>query len=198
MKTLLVFPALALAMPAIGARLQVDCATTKAVQTITYDCPRLVMERGGRDAEMLTTSGGMVRLDISGGTPPYSVSWDGEIGGGGSCFVSMPGRRTVTVVDAAGNRVTRTVHIGTVRRVVRRPCPPDQEDAQPVKVVPDDTVEVKARKRPDGPSSRKVVARKQDLSDSMHGVGSGTTVRRTRTEPVGTGRKPVRTAPVRR
>lgn len=91
---------------------------------------------------------GSVSLDVTGGVAPYQVTWHEGLSTSFLHVSAMPGLYHVTIDDAAGTRITRSVHVGTVRSYIRRPCLPQKEE----KVVEpncENQKGVQAEKRPD-------------------------------------------------
>lgn len=66
------------------------------LSNVTQGCPN----KGGYN--------GSISIAVSGGTPPYSISWDHPYCGGTSCNNLPPGTYTATITDANGCQTTQS------------------------------------------------------------------------------------------
>ena len=131
MRTLLIAAVCALALPAQASRLKVQVRVAHGTQVLQRICVQpnasggtASLNRGAYTSSVThvtTDFPGAVSVHVSGGVPPYRYDWHGQMGDASTCS-AMAGIMRVTVSDAEGNSVTRTAHIGTVRRFLPAPC----------------------------------------------------------------------------
>lgn len=171
--------------PLLAARLQVQYITTMAFVTTIQPCEEDVSER--YVPRTVVTQPGSINLRITGGTPPYSIQWhDGS--GIGICASAMPGRRTVTVIDALGERVTRSIHVGRSHRTVQLHCP---EPTNNERVVSASECKPAVKKlKPIGTPPRKLKAERL-LDNGLSTEGGGRVVRTDRRKGDGSPRRPI-------
>ncbi|MEO8069472.1 MAG: hypothetical protein ABI599_17375 [Flavobacteriales bacterium] len=120
----LLIPALLLLAPlADASNLTVDVRTVKAHATLVRPCHCSGAERSVSVPQEMRTFPGSIALDVSGGVAPYRIIWHAYPWLGGEVFIADAGMHRVTVVDANGESVTRSIHVGKKWSYVKRKCP---------------------------------------------------------------------------
>lgn len=131
MRTLLAPVFLCVLIPAEAARLKVELIVSPGQVVLRRNCsdafaanPAMPLgEEGGASVSPFTERvyPGSVMVSASGGVPPYRYDWHGRMADGSVCS-AMPGQVRVTVMDAMGRSVMRSVHVGETRSVLPAPC----------------------------------------------------------------------------
>jgi hypothetical protein len=182
--------------------LRVDYSTAVASYVITEACECESAE-GYLVARQPSAEGepGTISLAISGGTPPYSVNWHTAVSASGVRINAWPGMHRVTVIDAVGERVTRSIHVGQTSRTVHPDCPPCPETEPNIIAVAKPIVGTTA-KASMPQLERRILAEQKEVERSSPGNGdAGRRTVRTTERTGGQGgreRRPFRTAQQRR
>lgn len=185
-------------------------ATPLSVEYITADASYVITEmRVCECAEsypldrpsLIDGQPGSILLVVSGGTPPYSINWHTAVASSGTRVIVRPGMHRVTVIDAVGERVTRSIHVGQTSRTVRTECPPCPE-VEPRVVAGAKPVVAKSAKASKPQFKRRVLTEHPEVKRSNVGNGDAGRRRARATERTGGGggdqHRPLRTAPQRR
>lgn len=198
MRTLIVFASFGCVWGLQATPLSVDYVTSGASYVITEACECESAE-GYPVARQPAIDGkpGSISLILSGGTPPYEINWHTAVAASGARVIVWPGMHRVTVVDAVGERVTRSIHVGQTSRTVHPDCPPCPETEPNIIAVAKPIVGTTA-KASTPQFERRILTDQEEVKRSNN--GNGDTRRRTARTPERTGgqgggeRRLVRTA----
>ena len=182
--------------------LRVDYSTTGASYVITEACDCESAEGYPVVRQpAVENQPGFISLVVSGGTPPYDINWHTEVMTGGSRVIAWPGMHRVTVIDAVGERVTRSIHVGQTSRTIPPECPPCPEVEPNIIAVAKPTVGA-AAKASTSQFERRILTDAEEVKRSN--IGNGDAGRRTARTSERTGgqggdqRRLLRNAPQRR
>lgn len=128
MRTSIVLVSLSCAFGLKATPLSVDYTTTLASYVITEMRECECAESYPLDRpSLIDGQPGSILLVVSGGMPPYSINWHTAVASSGTRVIVWPGMHRVTVIDAVGERVTRSIHVGQTSRTIHPECPPCPE-----------------------------------------------------------------------
>ena len=177
MKALLLPALLTLAPMVQAARLQVDHHTAKAHVTLVRPCScnGNNHQRSVSGEQEMRTFPGSISLDISGGVAPYDITWHTQPWLGGAVFIAEPGMHRVTVVDAVGERITRSIHVGKSWRYLSAQCPEPQGTPAALPAASTGTVPSVGIEKP---RVRRIITDKEERKLSNGGNGNGGAERR--------------------
>lgn len=116
-----------LSFPAEASKLRLLVNVRRGQTTITEYCQCPTRDDPNRHARWVSitkTAPGFIGIRISGGTPPYRIYRnDQEIQPYGRYTSADIGSHLITVIDAQGQEVSRSIQVGTTKRFQRTPCP---------------------------------------------------------------------------
>ncbi len=128
MRALLIASVCILAQPLQASRLKVSVITDPGKVVMVHQCVGYgdapLAAEGGSDmlAMKELRFPGSVEVAVEGGTPPYRYDWHGMPEATCSAVSAMPGMVRVTISDAEGRHVTRSVYVGQVSKTLATTC----------------------------------------------------------------------------
>lgn len=112
-------------LSAEAGRLKIQVLVSRAQELVTErcTCAEAPLYREAQWSVHRQTTPGRLDIRVSGGTPPYRfIGADPDVDRKGYYHRVMPGKQVITVVDALGERASRTVHVGKGQRYRRIDC----------------------------------------------------------------------------